>query len=90
MTTAPETDPAPRFWPLFAIALGVRIGVVALGVLLIPVQPTRPVKVFGIAAAGFPADLGPTRDPASGSEDLRARIMSGSARTIEPWYRWDA
>jgi hypothetical protein len=87
--TSPS-DPVPRFWPLFAIALAVRIGVVALGVLLIPVQPTRPVKVYGIAVAGFPADLGPSRDPASGSDELRQRILAGSARIIEPWYRWDA
>lgn len=88
--TAPTLAPTLRFWPLFAVALGVRLGVVALGVLLIPVQPAKPVRAFGIAVAGFPADLRPPKETNPGSEQLRDEIRAGSARAIEPWYRWDA
>jgi hypothetical protein len=83
----PATDAVPRFWPLFAVALAVRLAVVVLGILLIPVQPDRVVVVFGVAVAGFPADLHPeTPVPLH----FRNAILAGPARVIEPWYRWDA
>ncbi len=88
--TAPTPVPTLRFWPLFAVALIVRFAVVALGVLLIPVQPARPVKVFGIAIAGFPADLRPSKEKDPALEQVRDEIRAGSARAIEPWHRWDA
>ena len=74
MTAPPPLCPGPRFLPLFAVALAVRMGVVALGILLIPVQPAKAVKVFGIAVAGFPADLRPPSEPNSGAEQTRQRI----------------
>jgi hypothetical protein len=80
----------PRFLPLFAIALAVRFAVVALGVLLIAAQPTKPVKVVGLAVAGFPADLRPPKEKDPVAENFRDEIRAGSAHTIEPWYRWDA
>jgi hypothetical protein len=80
----------PRFWPLFAVALAARLGVVALGIALIPVQPARPVRVLGIAVAGFPADLRPASEANPGAEETRQAILNGPARIIEPWYRWDA
>jgi hypothetical protein len=87
MTALASSSPVPPFMPLFAVALAVRVGVVALGLLLIPVQPAKPVKVLGIAVAGFPADL---RPDSPGAEERRQQIMSGPARVVEPWYRWDA
>jgi len=83
----PATDVVPRFWPLFAVALAVRLAVVALGVLLIPVQPDRVIAVFGIPVAGFPADRRPT---GAVPRSYHERIAAGPARLIEPWYRWDA
>jgi hypothetical protein len=80
------TGGVPRFLPLFGIALGVRFGVVALGVLLVWYQPARPVRVFGLGVAGFPADLRPAQP---GTERHRESMLAGSARLIEPWYRWD-
>jgi len=80
----------PRFLPLFAVALGVRLAVVVLGVLLIPVQPAKPVKVFGLVVAGFPADLRPPKEKDPVAEGYRDEILASSARAIEPWYRWDA
>jgi hypothetical protein len=83
-------DPAPRFLPLFAVALALRFAVVVLGVLLIPVQPARPIKLFGLAIGGFPADLRPAADSHPATEERRQHILATSARLIEPWYRWDA
>lgn len=71
----PPPDPAPRFVPLFLIGLAVRAVVVAAGVLL--------------AAAPPPDSWHPPRDSRM-MIDHRARILAGSARPIEPWYRWDA
>jgi len=84
------TESVPRFLPLFAAALVVRIAVVAIGILLIPLQPSRPIKVFGLAVAGFPADLRPSADTHPAAEERRQRILATSASAIEPWYRWDA
>ncbi len=78
-----------RFLPLFAIALPVRFLVVALGVLMIPVQPEHPIWVFDIGVAGYPADMVSESDE-NGPKQLRERIQSTSAAVIEPWYRWDA
>ena len=61
----------PRFWPLFLIALGVRVAVVLLGIIL----------------AAFGPD---TRPDEPVPRNLREQILAGSARAIEPWYRWDA
>ena len=90
MTAPVLPSPVPRFLPLFAVAVALRLGIVALGILLIPVQPAKPVKVFGVVAAGFPADLRPPKSDGPGAEDYRLRILNGSAKVVEPWYRWDA
>lgn len=87
MTAPPESSPQLRFLPLLAVALAVRLATVALGVLLTQAQPAKPIRVFGIGVAGFPADLRPD-DPAP--EHFRARALAGPARLIEPWFRWDA
>lgn len=79
----------PRFWPLFAAALAVRLGVVILGSALIPVQPTGPVRVFGILVAGYPADLRPPTEDDPIVERYRETILAGPIPWIEPWYRWD-
>jgi hypothetical protein len=63
--------PPPRFLPLFAAALAVRLGVVALGSFL----ATRPPDPF--------------TDPATPTQ-FRGEIRAGSARVVEPWYRFDA
>jgi hypothetical protein len=69
--TPPLTTPIPRFFPLFLIALTVRVGTVALG----------------SALATLPPD--PYTDPETPTL-FRAELTSGSARVIEPWYRYDA
>jgi hypothetical protein len=71
MTTT-QPVPPPRFWPLFLVALGVRVAVVVLGIFL----------------ASLPPDIRPTEDPVP--IHFRDEILAGSARVIEPWYRWDA
>jgi hypothetical protein len=88
MTTILSTrSPAPGFLGLFVTALAIRIGVVALGLALIPVQPERPILIAGFGVAGFPAELRPSdRTP----DRVRTEILAGSGRVIEPWYRWDA
>ena len=85
----PLPQPPLRFLLLFAIALGVRLLVVMLGVLMIPVQPSQPIWVLGIGVAGYPADMRSSSDD-EGPKQLRERIEATSARVIEPWYRWDA
>jgi hypothetical protein len=70
--TGLQPTPLPRFWPLFLIALGVRVTVVLLGLIL----------------ATTPPDIRPKDDPVP--IGIRDQILSGSARAIEPWYRWDA
>lgn len=87
--TEPLPQPPLRFLPLFAIALGVRLLVVVLGVLMIPVQPSQPIWVMGIGVAGYPADMRSSSDD-DGPKQLRERIEATSAGVIEPWYRWDA
>jgi hypothetical protein len=67
-----QPDPLPHFWPLFLIALGIRVFVVAIGAVL----------------GSMPPDIRPPDEP--GAEQLRERIQAGSARAVEPWYRWDA
>jgi hypothetical protein len=79
--------PIPRFLPLFAVALAVRLFTVVVGLLLIPLQPAKPVRVFGVGVAGISTDIRPT-DPMAAH--FREEILAGSARVIEPWYRWDA
>jgi hypothetical protein len=66
-----QLDPAPRFWPLFGIALVIRIGVVVLGILLAHIPPD------------------PYQDPHTPTR-CRDEMLRGQARTIEPWYRFDA
>jgi len=85
----PTTKPALRFLPLFATALVVRILTVVIGVLMVPVQPERPMRLFGFGVAGFPADMRSLHDE-DGPKQLRERILTTSAAVIEPWYRWDA
>jgi hypothetical protein len=46
------------------------------------------VVLLGIALASLPPDIRPGDDPAP--IHFRAVILEGSARAIEPWYRWDA
>jgi hypothetical protein len=87
MTPAPDAPRLPRFLSLFAVALAVRLITVVVGLLFVPVQPAKPVRVFGVGIAGFPPDLRPD-DPSP--ERIRNEILAGSARAIEPWYRWDA
>jgi hypothetical protein len=70
--TYSQPAPLPRFWPLFLIALAIRIVIVLIGAVL----------------GSTPPDVRPTDDPTS--QELRERIEAGSARIIEPWYRWDA
>ncbi len=86
MTTT-LTPSRPRFLPYFATALGVRLAVVVIGILLLPIQPAKPIQIAGITVAGFPADLRPGQPT---TEHFRELILSGSGRVIEPWYRWDA
>jgi hypothetical protein len=71
MTSLPPV-PLLRFWPIFLIALAIRIVIVLIGAVL----------------GSTPPDIRPKDDP--GSQELRERIDAGSARVIEPWYRWDA
>jgi hypothetical protein len=85
----PLPTPPLRFLPLFAVALAVRLLVVALGVLMIPVQPSQPIWIMGIGVAGYPADMVSASDE-DGPKQLRERIQGTSAAIIEPWYRWDA
>ena len=40
--TIPAPDPAPRFWPLFAISLAIRVGVVLVGLLLAAQRESHP------------------------------------------------
>lgn len=40
--TTPDPDPAPPFWPLFAAALAVRVGVVAFGLVLAAQRQSQP------------------------------------------------
>lgn len=70
--TNTQPNPLPRFWPLFAVALGVRVVVVVLGIFL----------------ASRPPFIRPSDDPTP--MHFRDEILAGSARVIEPWYRWDA
>lgn len=69
----PEVQPVrlPRFWPLFAVAVAVRLGVAAIGSLLTLLPPD------------------PFTDPRTPT-DFRDEMRAGSARVIEPWYRYDA
>lgn len=60
---APETAPAFRFWPLFAVALGVRAGVVLVGLGLAAQRDTRPTDELSIrlhaeidASAAWPVE----------------------------------
>jgi hypothetical protein len=69
--TSTQPVQLPRFWPLFLIALGTRLVIVLIGIVLASMPPY-----------GGPDDPVPVR--------LREKIRSGSARSIEPWYRWDA
>jgi hypothetical protein len=71
MSAPPLPTPALRFWPLFAVALIVRLGVVPVGVLLSLLPPN------------------PYVDPLTPTH-FREEMRSGSARLIEPWYRFDA
>src|SRR5262245_50463213 len=64
-------DRTPRFWPLFTIALAVRIGTVALRAFLATPPPD------------------PYQDPET-PRHFREEMLAGSARIIEPWYRFDA
>jgi hypothetical protein len=68
----PTAAPAPRFLPLFLVALAVRVGTVALGVWL----------------ASLPAEVTPPDTPAA--VEMREAVTGGSARVVEPWFRWDA
>lgn len=46
------------------------------------------VVASGVALATMPPHLWPPDDPVA--DHQRDEILSGSARPIEPWYRWDA
>jgi hypothetical protein len=70
--TSTQPTPLPRFWPLFLVAMGVRVAVVVLGIFLASLPPT----------------IRPTNDRVP--IHFREQILAGSARAIEPWYRWDA
>jgi hypothetical protein len=69
--TSLQPVPLPRFRPLFLVALGARLVIVLIGLILASLPPY-----------GGPDDPVPVQ--------LRERIRSGSARPIEPLYRWDA
>jgi hypothetical protein len=59
--TVPDPDPAPRFWPLFAVALAIRVGVVLLGLLIAAQRESHPSlehiihqrELIGINSAGL-------------------------------------
>jgi hypothetical protein len=55
MTTPSAPNPAPRFWPLFAIALSVRLAVVVLGLVLAAQRESHPTDELSIR---LPAEIG--------------------------------